>query len=71
MTIKDDEATLAVRSRLRAAGITVSDDELIAIVETYRFLQAGLPSLYRLPEVRYAEPALTFRADPPTGSWGG
>jgi hypothetical protein len=68
--VDDDGATAAVRSRLRAARITVSDDELEATVETYRFLQAGLRSLYDATGVRYAEPALVFRAAPTTVVWG-
>ncbi len=66
-----DRATEEVCGRLRAAGIAVSDEELAAATGLYRFYQAGLHLLYEPPEVRYAEPAVVFRAAPPFVEWPG
>jgi hypothetical protein len=71
MSDEDDRAVDAVQRRLEAAGISVSDEELAVAVGVYRFFQAGMRLLYNLPEVRYAEPAVVFRPDPPLDDWTG
>jgi hypothetical protein len=65
----DDAATDAVRHRLNAAGIVISDEELDVAIDLYRFYRDHMHLLYDGPEVRYSEPALVFRAAPPLEDW--
>jgi hypothetical protein len=71
MSDADDGAVEAVRCRLDAAGIDVSDEELAVAADVYRFYRKHLHLLYEPPEVRYSEPALVFRAAPPLSDWPG
>ncbi|MGW0330228.1 hypothetical protein [Nocardia sp. NPDC003183] len=61
--MKTDYAVL-VPTLLQAAGITVSPDELAIMIATSPGRAAAIESLYRVPEARYEEPSLIFRAAP-------
>ena len=52
-----------VATLLGAAGIPASSGEISEAVGAYPMLRAGVESLYALPEARYADPALRFRAE--------
>jgi hypothetical protein len=71
MSDSNDRAADAARSRLDAAGIDVTDEELAVAADVYRFYRSHVHLLYEAPEVRYSEPALMFRAAPPLDDWTG
>ncbi|TMR18724.1 hypothetical protein ETD85_53275 [Nonomuraea zeae] len=54
---------------LAAAGLTVPEDELALLATGYGFQRAGVDALYAVPEARYADPALRFRADARIVDW--
>jgi hypothetical protein len=71
MSELNDGAADAARSRLDAAGIDIGDEELAVAAEVYRFYRGHVHLLYEAPDLRYAEPALVFRAAPPLDDWTG
>lgn len=62
-------ADAAVRVLLGAAGIQPSDEEMAIFAAAYSEVQAGVDSLYAIPEARYASPALVFSATPTFAEW--
>ena len=60
MTEPDTETT--VRALLAAARLTPSEPEIAAIVAGYPLFRAAVDALHLVPEARYADPALRFRA---------
>jgi hypothetical protein len=56
-----DSAT-AVRVLLAASGLSPSAEETAMISAEYPALRAAVDALYIVPEARYADPALRFRA---------
>jgi hypothetical protein len=63
------EPTAEVRMLLAAAGLPASDAEVAALAEHYPALRQATDALYTPPEVRYADPALRFRADAQIVDW--
>ncbi|OXM66649.1 MULTISPECIES: hypothetical protein [Amycolatopsis] len=63
-----DDLTM-VRGLLAAAGLTATEAELAAYVPAYTGQRASLDALYDVPEARYADPALRFRAGARTEDW--
>ncbi|MFD4196306.1 hypothetical protein [Amycolatopsis thermoflava] len=63
-----DDLTM-VRGLLDAAGITASEAELAAYVPAYAGQRASLDALYEVPEARYTDPALRFRAGARVEDW--
>ncbi|TYB65404.1 hypothetical protein FXF51_19505 [Nonomuraea sp. PA05] len=61
--------TAAVGQLLAAAGLTVPEDEIEVIAAGYPLQRAGVDALYAVPEARYADPALRFRADARIVDW--
>jgi hypothetical protein len=61
--------TAELRMLLDAAGLPASDAEVAALTEQYPAMRAGVDALYAPPEVRYADPALRFRADAAITDW--
>jgi hypothetical protein len=59
-----------VRRLMAGSGLRPSDDELESFATSYVMLRAGIESLYAIPEARYEDPALVFRADPSFEDWG-
>jgi hypothetical protein len=47
---------------LAAAGLSPSPEEVTAIAAAYPALREAVDALYQVPEARYADPALRFRA---------
>lgn len=58
-----------VRRLLAAARLTVPEDEIALIAAGYDLQRAGVDALYAVPEARYADPALRFRADARIVDW--
>ncbi|MFC5831822.1 hypothetical protein [Nonomuraea insulae] len=56
---------------LTAAGLTVPEDEIALIAAGYDLQRAGVDALYAVPEARYVDPALRFRADARIVDWAG
>ena len=63
------EPTAEVRMLLDAAGLPASDEEVAALAAHYPALREATDALYAPPEVRYADPALRFRADAQIVDW--
>lgn len=61
--MEDITIETTVRALLAAAGLSPSAAEFEAICAGYPYLRAGIDALYQVPEARYADPALRFRAD--------
>ncbi|HEX4360773.1 MAG TPA: hypothetical protein VH141_24785 [Pseudonocardia sp.] len=63
------EPSTEVRLLLAAAGLPASDDEVAALAAHYPALREATDALYAPPEVRYADPALRFRAEAEIVDW--
>ena len=63
----DHEST--VRELFAAARIPASDTEVAGAAAALPGVQAGVESLYAVPEARYADPALRFRAEVADVDW--
>jgi hypothetical protein len=59
---ESDPAETIVRSLLATAGLKLTEEQIAGFVRVYPTLRAQADSLYAIPEVRYEEPAVTFRA---------
>jgi len=59
MTTQDTEGT--VRALLGAAGLSLSDEQVASYVRIYPLLREGADRLF-IPEARYEEPSVIFRA---------
>jgi len=46
-----------------------SEEEIAGLVAGYEDYQAGIETLYAVPETRYASPALIFNAAPVFADW--
>ncbi len=64
-----DATEITVRSLLAAAKLAPSEEEIAGLVAGHEDYQAGIESLYAVPEARYASPALTFSATPVFADW--
>lgn len=65
-----DPADLAaVRALFAGATLSPSDGEVQAFALGYADVRAGVDALYAVPEARYADPALRFRADGRITDW--
>jgi hypothetical protein len=61
--LMDDASTeTTVRAMLAAAGLSPSPAEVAEFCAGYPGLRAAVDLLYQVPEARYADPALRFRA---------
>jgi hypothetical protein len=58
-----------LRMLLDAAGLPASDDEIAALAAQYPAMRAATDALYAPAVVRYADPALRFRADARITDW--
>ncbi|MCV7256879.1 amidase [Mycobacterium hackensackense] len=58
-----------VRALLRVAELPASDAEVRALATSYPALRAAVDTLAGLAEVRYADPALRFRAEATITDW--
>ena len=56
------EAETAVWAMLAAAGLSPSAEEVAQLTAGYPALRAMADALYQVPEARYTDPALRFRA---------
>ncbi|MBF8193452.1 hypothetical protein ITP53_48825 [Nonomuraea sp. K274] len=63
--------TETVGRLLAAAGLTVPENEIELLAAGYALQRAGVDALYAVPEARYADPALRFRADARMTDWSG
>lgn len=62
-TNHDETATAATVDHLLAtAGLTIADEERAYFIRAYPIIKESLQHL-RIPEARYAEPALIYPAD--------
>jgi hypothetical protein len=59
--MRADPAVL-VPALLQAAGLAPSEEEVAAMVAAFPGRAAAIESLYAVPETRYEEPGLVFRA---------
>jgi hypothetical protein len=58
----DTGSETAARAMLAAAGLSPSEAEITSICAGYPAFRAAIDVLYQVPEARYADPALRFRA---------
>ena len=58
-----------VKTLLDQAGLPASDDEIAAYAAGFAIQRAAVDALYAVPEARYAEPALRFRASARIADW--
>jgi aspartyl-tRNA(Asn)/glutamyl-tRNA(Gln) amidotransferase subunit A len=63
------ESEVAVRTLLKAAGLSPSEDEIATLIAAYPAHKAGIESLYAIPEARYESPALIFNPTPVFADW--
>ncbi|HEX4248107.1 MAG TPA: hypothetical protein VH008_09570 [Pseudonocardia sp.] len=63
------DPTAEVRMLLAAAGLPASDAEVAALAAHYPALREATDALYAPAAVRYADPALRFRADAQIVDW--
>ena len=61
--------TAELRTMLDAAGIPASDVEVAALAAQYPAMRTLVDALYTPPAVRYADPALRFKADATITDW--
>lgn len=61
---------IAVRSALRAAGITPSEEEIEALVAGYGRVRGMVDLLHAVPAARYESPGLHFNPTPVFAEWG-
>lgn len=59
---EDFDDTDTVKALLQMAGVTPTETELTFLVSGYATTRSLVRSLYAMPGVRYAEPAVTFDA---------
>lgn len=64
-----DQHETAVRELLAAARIPVGETEIAAAAGALPGVQAGVEALYAIPEARYVDPALRFRAETADVDW--
>jgi hypothetical protein len=57
-----DSTETRVRGMLAAAGLAPAEDEVAMMCANYPAFRAAVDALYDVPETRYADPALRFRA---------
>jgi hypothetical protein len=62
MTEANAEIEATVRGLLGASGLALSEEQIAGFVRIYPTLRQQADRLYAIPELRYEEPALTFRA---------
>lgn len=60
--IDNREAAATVDHLLAVAGLTITAEERAYFIRAYPLIKESLAHL-RIPEARYAEPALIYRAD--------
>jgi hypothetical protein len=66
----DDPRVIAeVGLMMSRAALPLSASELAELAASYPLQQAGVEALYAVPEARYADPALRFRADARMADW--
>ncbi|HTF49530.1 MAG TPA: hypothetical protein VK735_18970 [Pseudonocardia sp.] len=58
----DADPAVLVPALLRAAGISPSEEEVAAMIADFPGRAAAIETLYAIPEARYEEPDLVFRA---------
>lgn len=58
-----------LRILLAAAGLPASDGEIATLAAQYPAMRSAVDALYDPPAVRYADPALRFRADASITDW--
>jgi hypothetical protein len=58
----DTSPETAVRAMLAAAGLAPSEAEIVSLCAGYPAFRTAIDVLYQVPEARYADPALRFRA---------
>ncbi|MEV4600572.1 hypothetical protein AB0K15_24610 [Amycolatopsis sp. NPDC049253] len=57
------DPTTVVPALLAAAGLTPSAEEIALMIAGYPALSESIEKLYAVPEARYEEPGLIFRAE--------
>ncbi|GAA2156909.1 hypothetical protein [Actinomadura napierensis] len=68
----DDPRVIAeVGLLMSRAALPLSAAELAELAASYPLQQAGVEALYAVPEARYTDPALRFRADARITDWAG
>ncbi|MFI0357661.1 hypothetical protein [Actinomadura sp. 9N407] len=65
----DPQAIEDLRRLLARSGLVPSDAELAALAGSLEAQQMGIELLYAVPEARYADPALRFRAGARMTDW--
>jgi hypothetical protein len=60
--METDDSANPVPALLAAAGLSPDPEEVARISAGYPALRAAIDALYRVPEARYADPALRFHA---------
>lgn len=60
--MSDLSSTAAVSTLLAMAGLTVSAEEAAALAIAFAQSRTAVDALYRVPDVRYELPALTWSA---------
>ncbi|GAB3564257.1 hypothetical protein GCM10027445_07780 [Amycolatopsis endophytica] len=63
-----DDLTMT-RGLLDAAGLVASEEELAAYAPAYAGQRLAMDALYAVPEARYTDPALRFRAGARIEDW--
>jgi hypothetical protein len=69
--MNDPRLVADIGSALARAGLPVTGHEITKLVPGYQAQNAGVEMLYAVPEARYADPALRFRADARITDWFG
>jgi hypothetical protein len=58
-----------VKTMLAVAGLPASDAEIEAYTPAYEMQRLAIDALYEVPEARYVDPALRFRAQGRIEDW--
>jgi hypothetical protein len=64
-----DETTRTVRLMLDASALPATELETQALAAAYPLQRKAVNALYEAPDVRYADPALRFRAQARITDW--
>jgi hypothetical protein len=65
-----DGARAEIKAALAAAELPASDEEIAALAVSHAQFRAGVEVLHAVPEARYVDPAVRFRAEARLVDWG-
>lgn len=68
-TAEASAAQAEIRAAFAAAGLPASDTEITFLATGHARFRAAVEALYAVPQARYVDPALRFRAEARVVDW--